>query len=295
MTLPKIYNLGSINIDAFYRVPKLVAPGETIKATQVDQHLGGKGINQSVAISKSGGHVIHIGAVGPNSDWVLETIEKFGVPTKHIQIVNETPTGTAIIAVDDAGENTIMLNAGANNAVPTDLIVAAMADAQKDDWLVLQNETNGNDIAVKVAQSKSIRICLSAAPFDKEQVLELVNKVDLIAVNEIEAQEVEAALNVKITDLKKPNFLITKGSKGAIYVSDGAETHCPSFSVEAIDTTGAGDTYLGVFISNISQGKTIKHAMRTASAAAAIQVTRLGAATAIPDINTVQDFLEKAT
>ncbi|MEL7430257.1 MAG: PfkB family carbohydrate kinase, partial [Pseudomonadota bacterium] len=137
-----IINAGSINIDHVYRVKALPIPGETVTSKDYRRFLGGKGVNQSIAIARSGGEVVHIGAVGTDGDWALEQIAGFGVMTQHIARL-DCATGHAIITVDDNGENQIIIEGGANRQLTSTLIEAALAAATPDrDWVLLQNETN---------------------------------------------------------------------------------------------------------------------------------------------------------
>ncbi|MGB3147306.1 MAG: PfkB family carbohydrate kinase, partial [Paracoccaceae bacterium] len=192
-----IYNLGSINIDHFYRVPHLPQPGETLAATAYEIGLGGKGANQSAAVAKAGVPVTHIGAIGPDSGWIIDRLEGWGVQTRHIARL-DTPTGQAIINVDQAGENAIVLFAGANNAMPFSLVEAALAPAERGDILILQNETAHQATAAALAAEKGMVVIYSAAPFDIAAVRAVLPHVTVLVLNAVEAEQLSAALGVAL-------------------------------------------------------------------------------------------------
>lgn len=286
-----IINFGSINIDYVHRVPHFPQPGETLAATSFEKGLGGKGANQSIAIARANGDIKHFGAIGQDDGWVLELLKDAGVDIEKVA-VTETPTGHAIIYVDDSGENNIVLNGGANQNFTDAAIDDALADATTSDWLLFQNETNNVDHALKVAQQHGMKIAYAAAPFDAQRAASIIPHVDLIAVNEIEAQQLAQASGKPIDQLECDYILVTKGEKGAELRTPSGTFTSTSFKVDAIDTTGAGDTFLGFFLAELDKGTDPEKALKIASAASAIQVTRLGAASAIPTYDEVQNFLE---
>ena len=287
-----LFNFGSINIDHVYQVTNLPNPGETIAATRYSKFLGGKGINQSIAAQSTGCETRHYGAVGPDGEWALRHIEQFGVSTKNIMQL-EQPTGHAIIFVDENAENQIVIEGGANQRLSKSMISDALDSGNPDnDWVLLQNETNLTEEIVELSKSKGFRVAYAAAPFIPEVAGSLAGKVDLFAVNEIEAGQLAKALSTGIANLPVNQLLMTKGSSGVEIISGGETIFQPAFPVEAIDTTGAGDTFLGSFLGSYAQYNDIKGALRYAAAASAIQVTRPGAATAIPSRNEVEAFLQ---
>ena len=286
-----IFNFGSINIDHVYRVAALPMPGETVIAKSIDDHLGGKGANQSIAIAKAGGAVCHIGAVGPDGEWALEQISSAGVATDGIARF-AVKSGQAIINVDDQGENEIVIFGGANRCLERRQIDDALAEAGPDDWVLLQNETNLTKEIVEGAKSRGCKLAYSAAPFVAETVLAILDQTDLLVVNEGEAAALAKVLGSDVASIPVPELVITRGANGAIYRCAGIEIEQRAFLVEAVDTTGAGDTFLGSFLAIYAGKKTVEEALEYASAASAIQVTRHGAATAIPSFDEVIDFLE---
>lgn len=287
-----IYNLGSINADHIYDVPHLPRPGETLSANSFFTGLGGKGINQSVAAMRAGSTVVHIGAVGPDGRWALDRIAEYGIDTRFISTV-ETPTGHAIVNVDDAGENAIVIFSGANNRQNINHIDEALSGASKGDILLLQNETTHQVEAAKIAHGRGVKVIYSAAPFSVEAVKKVMKYVTVLMVNQVEAEQLCAELETDLSSLPISEIIVTKGSNGADWLKPetGEKAHVPSFPVTAIDSTAAGDTFAGYFAAGIDQGQSVKGAMRFASAAAALKVTRKGTADVIPARAEVDTFL----
>ena len=283
-----VFNLGSINIDHVYRVPHLPAPGETLSALAYAQGLGGKGANQSVAAARAGAHAVHIGSIGPNSDWVLAELRGYGVDLAGVSVLAE-PTGHAIINVDPGAENAIVIYPGANRAVTGAMVDSALAQAKSGDTLLIQNETSAQAEGAAIAAAKGLRVIYSAAPFDIAAVKAALPHTSLLVMNEIEAEQTRAALGA----LPPLDCIITKGAQGAEWLSAIAEPlFMPAFRVTPVDTTGAGDTFIGTLAAGLDLGLDRATAMRRASAASALQVTRPGAAQAIPGAEEVTAFLQ---
>lgn len=282
-----VYNLGSINIDHVYRVPHLPAPGETLSALDYAQGLGGKGANQSVAAARAGAMCHHIGAIGPNSDWVLAEMQAYGIDLRYVSVL-PVATGHAIINVDPQAENNIVIFPGANRALTADMATAALAGAGPADSLLLQNETSAQAEAAAIAAARGMRVVYSAAPFDIGAVRAVLPHVSLLVMNEIEAEQLRAAQGA----LPQIDCIITKGAQGAEWISAASEPlFMPAFKVNPVDTTGAGDTFIGTLAAALDLGLPREAAMRRASATSALQVTRLGAAQAIPTAAEVEAFL----
>ena len=282
-----VYNLGSINIDHVYRVPHLPAPGETLSALDYAQGLGGKGANQSVAAARAGAMCHHIGAIGPNSDWVLAEMQAYGIDLRYVSVL-PVATGHAIINVDPQAENNIVIFPGANRALTADMATAALAGAGPADSLLLQNETSAQAEAAAIAAARGMRVVYSAAPFDIGAVRAVLPHVSLLVMNEIEAEQLRAAQGA----LPQIDCIITKGAQGAEWISAASEPlFMPAFKVTPVDTTGAGDTFIGTLAAALDLGLPREAAMRRASATSALQVTRRGAAQAIPTAAEVEAFL----
>ena len=285
-----IYNLGSINIDHFYAVPHLPAPGETLAAERYSVGLGGKGANQSAAAAKAGAKVVHIGAVGPEGGWAVDRLRGWGVDVSHVAQL-ETPTGHAIINVDAGGENAIVLFPGANWAMPFSIVEAALASAAPTDTLLLQNETAHQAEAAALARARGMRVIYSAAPFDIGAVRAVIENITVLALNAVEADQLAASMGTGLDLIDVQELLVTRGADGAEWrSSDGAYAFAPPIRVEAVDTTGAGDTFAGYFAAARDAGQSPEEALALAGAAASLKVTRAGTADAIPDADEVAAF-----
>ena len=285
-----IWNLGSINIDRVYRLDSLPQPGETLTSRSHASGLGGKGANQSVAAAQAGAVTHHLGAMGSGDDWVIQRLAEKGVGTDHVARMADQVTGHAIIMVDAQAENAIVIHPGANRAIDGDRLAQALVGIGPSDTLLIQNETNGQVAAAEAANAAGARVIYSAAPFDLEAVRQILPHVTILAMNEGEAAQLFAAMP---GDLPVQGLLITRGSKGAEYrdLTNGQTHEQASFKVTPMDTTGAGDTFAGYFAAGLDAGLSIPDALRRASAAAALQVTRPGAGDAIPSAAEVDAFL----
>lgn len=288
-----IYNLGSINIDNIYRVPHFPAPGETLLSNSYSKGLGGKGANQSIAIARAGGQVVHIGAIGEDALWTRDMLAAAAVDTSGIAVL-ESATGHAIINVDPSGENNIVLYDGANVLVSEDQISAVLSQAKAGDWLLLQNEVNNGPFAAKLARAKGLKVAYVAAPFDADKVQAMLPFVDLLSVNEGEAAMVCEALGVSEDEIPVEKLLITRGRSGISYRDGASRFSQAAFEVEAVDTTGAGDTFMGYFMAQLDGGKSPQEALRMAAAAAALKVTKKGTAEAIPLMEDVAEFIRSS-
>jgi ribokinase len=285
-----IYNLGSVNIDMVYQVPHLPAPGETLAAKSYSQGLGGKGANMSVAAARAGARTRHIGAVGTDGRWAIERLLEYGVDVGHIIEVSEV-TGHAIISVDDSAENSILLWPGANYRLEVDQIGAALAEADTGDTLLMQNETTGQLVAAQIAKDLGFNIVYAAAPFEADEVKMLLPYIDLLFLNEIEAGQLETAIGKSINALEVPNVIVTLGADGCRWYANSLslETDFDAIKVEPIDTTGAGDTFTGYVVAGLDRGMAMAQAIKLATQASALMVTRLGTADVIPDLKDIQD------
>ncbi len=286
-----IFNLGSVNIDHFYKLGHFPEPGETLSALDHTLGLGGKGMNQSVAAAKAGAEVFHIGAIGKSDGWVRERIESYGVNCKYLREVDEE-TGHAVIYVDAAGENTIVLAPGANVKQDSEFVVNAIDQAKSSDTLLLQNETNLQPPAATFALVKGMRVIYSAAPFSIEAVKNIIPDLSMLVMNSVEASQLSSEMGVSLEQIPVPQIMVTLGSKGAMWRSNetGEVIEVTSPKVTPVDTTAAGDTYIGYVAAGLDLGMPIKAAMEWATQAAALKVTRAGTADAIPSADEVKAF-----
>lgn len=285
-----IFNLGSINIDHVYRVAHLPGPGETVADMGYASGLGGKGVNQSLAAAAVGATVHHIGALGADGRWIRDRLATAGIATDHLAEVAGA-TGHAVVCVDRAGENQIIIHGGANRALTEAQIAGALTSARPGDWFLAQNETNLVAEGFALARAAGLRTAYAAAPFDAAVTAGLVGEVELLAVNEIEAGQLAAHMGLAPDALPVPQLLVTLGAMGARFRIEDAVHQVTAFPVEAVDTTGAGDTFLGAFLAALDSGAAPEACLREAAAMAAIQVTRPGAADAIPTAAEVKAFL----
>lgn len=288
-----IFNLGSINIDHFYAVPHLPTPGETLPATGYSIGLGGKGANQSVAAALAGAPVTHIGSVGPDGAAMVAHMRDFGVDCAHVSTVG-TATAHAIINVDPKGENAIVIFSGANLEQSLTHLESAISAASQGDTLLVQNETNLQLKAAEMARAAGLFVIYSAAPFSAPAVEAIMPHTDLLVMNAVEADQLTKALKCALTDLPVPHLLITQGAQGSTWydLMRGRDLRVPAFPVTPVDTTGAGDCYIGYVAAGMNEGLRTAEAMRLAAAASAIQVTRPGTADAIPTRQEVEQFLK---
>ncbi|GGD21403.1 ribokinase [Sinisalibacter lacisalsi] len=288
-----VWNLGSINEDRFYRVPRLPGPGETLTATRFSVGLGGKGANQSVAVAKAGSTARHIGRIGPEGAWARDSLKALGVDVGFV-IQGEVPTGHANVHVDNAGENMIVIYPGANRAFELPQIETALAKARPGDFLLLQNETNLTREAAQKAKEKGLFVVYSAAPFEAGPARAMLPFVDILALNEIEAGQLSADVGVAVDELPVARLLVTRGAAGAVLHDHAAgKVHTvAAFPVDPLDTTGAGDCFVGYVVAGLDQGLSPVDALRLGAAAAALQVTRPGTSEAIPDRAEVTAFLD---
>ena len=287
-----IYNLGSINIDHFYRVLRVPLPGETLASSEYSVGLGGKGANQSVAAVLAGAQVTHIGAVGSDGAWAVERLASFGVDTRNIVTI-ACATGHAVIFVADNGENGIVLHPGANAAQDRSAIRSVLSKISKTDWLMLQNETSQQLQAASLAHEQGAHVVYSAAPFNIGSVTQILPYLSILIMNEVEAQQFEQSTGKNYKALPVPNVLITRGAEGSEWWDGERQKSIfvPAFKVDPIDTTGAGDTFAGYLVAGLSRGLSVAEAMEQATAASAIKIGRKGTADAIPSRAEVLGFL----
>ena len=271
----KVLNFGSLNIDLVYRVRDFVRPGETISAQEFARFAGGKGLNQSVALARAGAQVIHAGAVGADGGFLLELLRESGVDCSAVAVVDDVPTGHAVIQVSDAGENSIVLYPGANHRMTPELIDRALALTEPGDVLLLQNEISSMIDIMCRAHDRGLRIFFNPAPMTEAVAAYPLEFVDTLIVNETEWEALSAC-----RPALRCNILKTLGAKGAVY-NDGI--FVPAQRVDdVVDTTAAGDTFIGYFIAELIAGKDVESAMKTATRASAWCIQHPGAAPSIP-------------
>ena len=297
----RIINFGSLNIDNVYQVERFVQPGQTIPAKDYTVAAGGKGLNQSVAAARAGAEVLHAGAVGAEGHFLVELLQDAGADTSLVRETNG-PSGHTVIEVNAEGQNRIIVYGGANRSMTEEYIERVLDTAQPDDWVLVQNEVNLVPEILRRAKEKGLRVVFNPSPMpEKPEELPLAC-VSLFMVNEIEAAQLagtaaDAPYEDTLTALRKkyPHaaVVMTVGAEGVLYDGNGERLRLPAFQVRAVDTTAAGDTFCGYFLAAVCAGKSAATALKEASAASAIAVSRAGAAPSVPTADEVQKFLHR--
>ena len=284
----RVLNFGSLNVDHVYRVEHIVRPGETLGSSSYSRFPGGKGANQSVAMARAGAEVWHAGQLGPESAWLRDRLAEDGVNVELVR-VGEQPGGHAIIQVEDSGQNSIVLFGGANRAIAADHIAWAVAVCRPGDILLLQNEINGLPELIRQGHAAGLRVCLNPAPMDESVHALPLDLLDLLIVNETEgealsgAREPKAILAALAAKLPRTRLCLTLGKDGVLFRgTDGITLFQAASAHKPVDTTAAGDTFIGYFLAAELSGKTIPEALAAASEAAGLSVTRPGAMDSIP-------------
>ena len=290
--MAKILNIGSLNLDYVYAVPHFVTAGETLLSGRRDVFAGGKGLNQTVAAARAGAEVLHGGAVGADGDMLLDLLRDAGADVSAVARV-DVPTGHAVIQVSPQGENAILILGGANRAVTAETVGIALEKVGPGDILLLQNEINGLDYIIRRAFEKGLRILFNPAPMEdavKDLPLELL---DTLIVNEGEGKALAGDMDALKAAYPNQKILLTRGSRGASLWTGSELIFQPAFPVEAVDTTAAGDCFLGYYAAALAENLPYAAALRLAAAAAALSVRRPGAAPSIPLRSEAEDFLKE--
>ncbi|EFG54794.1 ribokinase [Lactobacillus amylolyticus] len=306
--MKKIVVVGSSNVDTTLHVKDFPKPGETINASEVTMAAGGKGANQAVAAAKSGAETQFISRVGEDStgEFMLKQLKNYGVSLEYIQTTAGQNTGHAYITLNDNGQNDIIIDHGANYSLSVLDIDAASNLLGEVDCVIAQFETplEATIEAFKLAKRQGAVTILNPAPAIKNIPQELLQLTDVITPNETESaaitgieinEENDLKLSAaKLHEMGVSNVVITYGDKGAYISTAVSEKLVPAFKVSAVDTTAAGDTFLGFLAGNLNKDLTnIEQAAVIASRASSIAVQRLGAQPSIPTAKEVKDLMEK--
>ena len=303
-----IVEVGSINMDLVVKVPSIPKPGETVSGGVFNKYAGGKGANQAVTAARLGARVHMVGCVGKDAHGVelRSLLDQEGVDTRHVLVTPDQATGVALIQVDAHGQNSISVANGANFCLTCDHVEKALLAIGKFDALVMPLEIPIECVqtATRIAKEKGATLILNPAP---AQVLEqgLLKLVDVLVPNEHEIEQLIAteckegpqlrqAASVLLSQGLK-NLLVTLGSRGSILFS--AKTpeglHISAFPTQTVDTTAAGDCFIGALAVSLCEGNSMTAATKFASAAAAISVSRSGAQPSLPDRDEVEKFLQE--
>jgi len=304
---PVITIIGSANIDYIMQVPHLPAKGETVTNATFSQAFGGKGANQAVAAARAGAQVTFVGALGcdASAQVYVQALEEDGLDTTHLTLEKDTPGGSALILFDAQGDNYISVAPGANYCVTPERVDAVEDLIASSDWLVLQLEIplESNQRILELAKKHQTPVLLNYAPANDLR-LKPDAAVHGLVVNEIEAAAL-AGMDVDRVDIDSAGELassllssgghrfvvITLGKAGAVFVdSDGVQSN-KAFEMTAVDTTAAGDTFCGALALSLGEGHDLSTAVRFATGASALSVTKVGAQSSIPSRTEIDTFL----
>lgn len=292
----KILNFGSLNLDYTYHLEHIVEPGETITSQKLEIHPGGKGLNQSVALAKAGIPVFHAGQIGEDGEILRQVCRNNGVDTGFVRTVSER-SGNAIIQIDPQGQNCIILFPGANRTMEKPFIDEVLENFAEGDWLLLQNEINELPYLIERAFFLGMKIILNPSPMDASLEECDLGKISLFLINEIEGRQLTGKEETnEILDRMRFLFpqaeaVLTLGEKGSVYDDGNRRIYQEAIPAKAVDTTGAGDTFSGYFLAEYFRTGDPAQALKLAAVAAAIAVSRPGAAQSVPRLEEVRESL----
>ena len=298
----RILSFGSMNIDHSYIVARIARPGETVAAADYAVRCGGKGFNQSLALSLAGAEVYHAGCVGKDGAFLIDRLNKAGVNTDNVYVSPEQATGHAIIQVEaESGQNCIVIYHGANWVITGKMISDTIRRFDAGDCIVLQNEINSVGEIMQTAHERGLITVLNPSPVTDEICSGRVKRnTDWLVLNEEEGLALSGSHNPEeiCRQLHETycgsKIVLTLGKDGSICYDGSKFIAQPAFRSTVVDTTGAGDTFTGFFIAGISQSIDAATAIRRASAAAAVSIGRPGASESIPTASEVDAFLTNA-
>lgn len=285
----KVLNYGSLNIDMTFQVDHIVVPGETISATSLKKGAGGKGANQSAALGKAGVQVFHAGKIGHDGQFLLDKLTSYGVDVGLVRVTDDS-SGQAIIQLDEQGQNAIVLLGGGNRLIAKKEIDETLMHFTQGDWLVLQNEINNNAYLMEQAYRKGMHICFNPAPYEETVKSLPLHLVDLLVVNEIEGQGLSGIKSTHFEEVAKSlarqynraEIIVTVGAAGSYYANKDMVIHQSIVPTNVVDTTGAGDTFIGYFLAAKLRGCSPKESLNISAKASSIAISRPGAMDAIP-------------
>ena len=283
----KVLNIGSMNLDLVYSVDHIVQPGETEASVSMNTFLGGKGMNQSVALAKAGVEVYQGGMIGEDGQPFLDACAEYGVRADFIRKV-KGKSGHAVIQIDKNAQNCILLYGGANQMLTEGYVDEVLEHFAAGDILLLQNEVNLLPYIVDKAYEKGMQIALNPSPFNEKLSKVDMAKISLFLLNEVEGNQVTGLtvpeeIIVKMQELyPHARIVLTLGKDGAVYAEGAERFFQPIFPVKAVDTTAAGDTFTGYFLAGLAEGMAIPEILKMSAKASSIAVSRPGAVPSIP-------------
>ncbi|MBQ3032168.1 MAG: ribokinase [Anaerotignum sp.] len=294
----KVLNIGSMNLDYVYSVDHIVQPGETEASFDMNIFLGGKGINQSMALAKAGVKVYHGGMIGEDGQPFLDACQEYGVNADYIKMI-EGKTGHAIIQLDKDAQNSILLYGGANQKLTEDFVDEVLSHFEKGDILLLQNEVNLLPYIVEQAYAKGMQVALNPSPFNEKLREVDLKKISIFLLNEVEGGQITGMTDpddvlAKMREMfPHAKIVLTLGKDGAKYAEGDVTYYQPVFKVQAVDTTAAGDTFTCYFLAGLIDGMAISDVLKMSAKASSIAVTRKGAVQSIPMKEEVLEALKE--
>ncbi len=293
-----VLNYGSLNVDLVYRVPHISRPGETLGSFSRQVFAGGKGLNQSIALGRAGASVSHAGRTGTDGEWLLKPLREAGVATNQV-IVGDTPSGHAVIQVEDSGENSIILFAGENMKQSRADINAVLAGCPDKTILLLQNEINDVAHLISSGAKRGFHVCLNPAPFCDAVTDFPLDSVDTLVVNETEAEGLaggdtpDKTMDRLVRRYSRCEVVMTLGPAGVLYGYGSERIRLPAEEATVVDTTAAGDTFIGYYLAAKAEGTSATEALKRAGIAAALCVSKAGACESIPSQSEVDARAER--
>lgn len=294
----KIVNFGSLNLDHVYQVAHAVTTGETIAARDYKITVGGKGLNQSLAVARAGQAIYHAGFVGKGGDGLVECLKESGVDVSLLQITS-TPQGHAVIQVNEKGNNCIVIFGGSNQQMSKEYIDQALRQFEEGDYVIVQNEVSNVPYIICRAWEKGCRVIFNASPVDEDVLKIDYNKIAWLIINELEgmaisgAQEISQIIPVLSNRFPKLNVILTLGNDGSVGYIDGKIYRQKALPAKVVDTTAAGDTFLGYCVAGLLSGDAIEDILRIATAASSVAISVPGAAPSIPRREQVNAYLRQ--
>lgn len=301
--MARVVVIGSANMDMVVRAPRIPKPGETVVGSQFVMVAGGKGANQAVAAARLGAHVTFVARVGNDifGNTNLKGYEEEGIDCRFVVRDEQTPSGVALIAVDAEGQNAIVVAPGANSRLSPEDVERAEGCIAEADVLIAQLEVPLETVlyTTKLARKHGKSMILNPAPAPSQPLPpELLRHVDVLTPNETEAQQIcnapshasPESLGQALQALGVPVVIITLGGEGVLLLDEKGARRMPAFSVQAIDTTAAGDAFAGALAVALAEGKSREQAVQFAQRVAALSVTRLGAQPSLPYRAEVEAF-----
>ena len=284
-----LVTVGSLNIDHVYQVEEISRPGETIHTVDYAKFSGGKGLNQSVAAARAGAEVKHVGCIGQEGQFLSNLLAESGVDVSGVLVREKIASGHAIIQVNRAGENSIFIYGGANQTVKAAQLADVLDDRERPGWVLFQNETSEVPEMMRLAAECGWSVAYNPAPMADDLASNFpLDKVSILFVNQLEGEELTGCSRADriaghlLNHYPDMTVVVTRGADGAYCGSARGAIAVDGMSVHPVDTTGAGDTFIGYFMAGFMQSGSAATALALANRAAAVCVTRAGAAASIP-------------